>query len=111
MPRVVDEDPAHEARGDTQEVTSVAPFDSGNLNAVASKELEVGLVNQSRSLQGVAPPLAPAEADGDSPQLVVDERQQLGPSRLRVDAQASKGVSDLSRGCDLTSHGSPGRSG
>jgi hypothetical protein len=67
-----DEDPTHDLRGDTKEMSPVTPI------AVALiDESQIGLVDECRRLQGVAHPLMPKLPLRDPAQLGVNERQQL----------------------------------
>jgi len=70
--RVIDQDPAHDLRRDTKEMRAILPIDLALVD-----EPDVGLMNQSRRLQGVVGALSPKLARGHAAELRVDEWQQL----------------------------------
>jgi hypothetical protein len=70
-PRVVDEDLAHGAGGDAEEMRAVLPVDRA-----AADELEVGLVDEGRGLERVPRALVPEIGAGAAAQLVVHEREE-----------------------------------
>ena len=77
---VIDEDAAHDLRGDAEELGSIDPR-----HALLSHQPYVGLVYERRRLQRVVSALAPEVGGGPLPKLVVDERDQVLPC-LKVPA-------------------------
>jgi hypothetical protein len=71
--RDVHEDPAHERRGHREKVRPVLP-----VHVLRVNQPKIRLVHQRRGLKAVARPLASHAAPGDAPQLLMDERRQLG---------------------------------
>jgi hypothetical protein len=69
---VIDQDAAHDVRGDTKEMRSILPVDLPLID-----EPDEDLVHQGRRLQGVVSPFAPKLAGRDAPELRIDEWQQL----------------------------------
>ena len=68
---VIDDDAAHQCRGDREEVSAVLP-----VHVALSEQLDVGLADYGCRLQAIVPPFAGKMAGGDGAQLVVDERDQ-----------------------------------
>src|SRR5512134_1048529 len=69
---VIDQDPAHDVRGDTKEMRPILPIDLALVD-----EPDVHLMNKGRRLQGVVGPLLPKLARGHAAELRIDEWQQL----------------------------------
>jgi hypothetical protein len=69
---VIDQDAAHDLRGDTKEMRPILPVDLPLVD-----EPDKHLVHKRRRLQGVAGPLAPKLAGRHAPELRIDEWQQL----------------------------------
>src|SRR5690606_19445397 len=82
-PRVVHEDAAHDAGGEAEEVEAVLPR-----APLLPRELEVGLVDERRRVEGLGAALPEALAVRERPELVVDEREQpverLGVAVVRL---------------------------
>jgi hypothetical protein len=72
---VIDQDPAHDLRGNTKEMRSILPIALALVD-----EPDVRLMNQSRRLQGVVGTLAAKLTRGNAPELRIDEWQQLTKS-------------------------------
>jgi len=70
-PRIVQENPAHQPRGDREKVRAVAPVDAPLID-----ELHIRLVDERGGLKHVIAPLAREMPRRDDAQLVVDERHQ-----------------------------------
>ena len=70
-PGIVDQDAAHQARCDGEEVRAVLPVDLALVD-----EFQIGLVDQSRGLQCAIAPFTGHVARGDHVQLVVHQRHQ-----------------------------------
>jgi len=68
---VVDEDAAHQLRGQTDEVRAVLP---GQIPL--TEQLQKGLVHEGGGLKRVVGPLMAEVPDGESSQLAVDERHE-----------------------------------
>jgi hypothetical protein len=71
-PRVVDENPSHQLRGDGEEVRPVLP-----LHAALIDELQIRLVHQRRRLERMVGSLARKVPFGQRLQLPVDHRHHL----------------------------------
>jgi hypothetical protein len=69
---VVDEDAAHDLRGDGEELRAVLPGDVLPVN-----QPQVSLVDERRGLQGLGVALVLEVRGGQPPQLVVDQFEQL----------------------------------
>ena len=69
---VIDEDPAHDLRRDTEEMRAILPIDLTLVD-----EPDVHLMDESRGLQGVIGPFVPELAHRHAAELRIDERQQL----------------------------------
>ena len=69
--RIVDEDAAHQASGDGEEVRTVLPIDPALVD-----QLQVDLVDERGRLRRAVRPLAGEMACGNDVQLVVDERDE-----------------------------------
>jgi hypothetical protein len=69
--RVIDEDAAHQVRGDREELGAVLPLDPPLID-----ELQVGLVDEGGGRQGVIGPLPLQVAAGQPSQLRVDGVEQ-----------------------------------
>jgi hypothetical protein len=69
---VIDQDPAHDLRCDTEEMRSILPIDLALVD-----EPDIYLMNKGRRLQGVAGPFVPKLARGNAAKLRIDEWQQL----------------------------------
>jgi len=69
---VIDQDPAHDLRGDAKEMRAILPIALALID-----EPDVRLVNEGRRLQGVVGPLVPKLARGNAVELRIDEWQQL----------------------------------
>src|SRR5262245_30982580 len=69
---VIDEDAAHDVRGDTKEMRAILPVDLPLID-----EPDEHLMNQGRRLQGVVGALAPKLAGRHTPELPIDQWQQL----------------------------------
>ena len=59
--RVIDQDTADHLRGDAEEMGAILPAD-----VVLSDQLQIGLMDQGRALQGVAGPFLPQVAAGQA---------------------------------------------
>jgi hypothetical protein len=71
FPRVIDEDPTHELRGDTKEMRAVLPS-----NVTLIDQFEERLVNQSRRLSGMLGPFTPEITRRHSAQFSIDDWHQ-----------------------------------
>jgi len=72
-PCALDENLPHRERGDGEEVRAAV-----ELADALGGEADEGLVDERGGLNGLPRPLAPHVAGRDAPQLVVDERHQIG---------------------------------
>jgi hypothetical protein len=72
LPRVVNENAAHQRRGHGEEMRAILP-----LHAIELDDPQVGFVDERGRLQGVAGPFALQIAMRDPAQLVVDERDDF----------------------------------
>jgi hypothetical protein len=91
---VVDEDAAHDLRGDGVEVRAALP---PGLRAVLPGEPQVRLVDERRRLERVARPLAAHLPARDAAQLGVDERGQPVERRGVAPAPVREQLRDLLR--------------
>jgi hypothetical protein len=80
---MIDEDPAHHVRGDSEEVGAVLPLDPALIH-----QPQIGLVDQCSGRKGVVLTLTPEIAPGQPPQLAVDRLHQI---RTRVLITAAPG--------------------
>jgi hypothetical protein len=69
---VIDQDAAHDVRGDPKEMRPILPVDLALVD-----EPEEQLVHKGRRLQGVVSPLASKVAGRNTSELRIDEWQQL----------------------------------
>lgn len=69
---VVDENSAHQLRGDAEKVGAALPVHAGLIH-----QLHVRLVNERGGLQGVVATFAAHVVGGDSPEFRVDDRKEL----------------------------------
>jgi hypothetical protein len=69
---VVDEDPAHDLRRNTEEMRTILPVDAPLID-----EPDVHLMNESRWRQRVVGPLVPELARGNPTKLRIDQWQHL----------------------------------
>src|SRR5207245_8501739 len=76
-PRVVDQDVAHDAGRHGEEVAPVFP-----LEPVETRELQVGLVDEGRGVEGASRPPSCELAAGEPAQVVVDQWDQPVESAL-----------------------------
>ena len=115
-PRVVDEDLPHGSGGDRQEVGAVH-----RVHPAAARQLDVGLVDEGRGVEGVVGSLASQLPAGHGAQLVVDDRQQpvqrvslAAANRLEKPRHVARG-NGVAAGCRVAwgrgvvgAHGEPG---
>jgi hypothetical protein len=69
---VIDQDAAHDVRGDTKEMRPILPVDLPLID-----EPDEDFVHKGRRLECVASPLLPKLARGNAAELRIDEWQQL----------------------------------
>ncbi len=70
--RIIDQDAADDLGRHTEEVGSILPADVALIH-----QSQKGLVNQSRTLEGVIRPFPSKIAAGQSPQFRIDQRRKL----------------------------------
>src|SRR5690349_4815646 len=70
-PRVVDENPPHQLRGNREEVSAVLP-----VHFSLGEQLDVSLIDDGGGLQPVVAPLARQLPRGNRPEFLVDDRDQ-----------------------------------
>jgi hypothetical protein len=74
---VIDQDPPHELRGESDELRTALP---GNVPLI--DQPQVSLMNQGRTLQGVICPLGAQLPVGKPAELAINERHQLAERTL-----------------------------
>ena len=99
----LDQDPAHRLGRRREEVTPPRPA----LCLVPADQPHVGLVDQGRRLEGVPGLLAIQAGGGQLPQLVVDEREQVGgPGLVRHGGSITEKPTDVGPWAFWSSRGS-----
>ena len=89
---MVDEDLAHELRGDAEEMDAALP---GGLALV--DEAHVGFMDEGSGLQGVVATFAAEVALGQTAEFLVDERRELIERRLVALLPVNEELSDFFR--------------
>src|SRR5262245_5111488 len=72
FPGVIDEDPAHHSRGNSEKLRAVLP-----LNFFQVHKLAISLVDQGRCLKRVARPFSLHTSCSETPQFIVNKRDEL----------------------------------
>jgi hypothetical protein len=73
---MIDEDTAHDVRGDSNKMLAALPID------IIVRKAKIGFVNESRRLKRMLRSLSPHIRLSHAVKLLIDERQQLFGGRL-----------------------------